>query len=256
MKWPKRILEEYEAFDNRQYNLFAGDLVELFFDTSMPPCFFAGDLTKAKYGLLGLNPGLGEGRERELEEYKKLRKTNEFAWKELYYNFFSKMKEKNIYSNYYRQFAVLLSGVLGFSQIPKPKDRYDLLQVNLVNFDLIPYHSKNFKLGLIEDDKFHIIKPYIDITKNLIQKSSVEYLFINGKPWKLLVKSENNILDVIIERPIKFFNGKKTEVTAHFGKCMSKNFVWFDKFITSIRGLTNDNLHCIGREIRKYWEID
>jgi len=80
----------------------------------------------------------------------------------------------------------LLSGVLNKSQDLSRGERYTLLQENLVNFDLIPYHSKRFSVKFIEE-KQHLIEPYLKITTELINKSATEYLFFNGKPWERIL---------------------------------------------------------------------
>ena len=151
---------------------------------------------------------------------------------------------------------MLLSGVLGESIDISVDERYELLQENLVNFDLIPYHSKNFKLGMIEDEKIDIIKPYIDITKSLVQNSSVEYLFINGKPWETLLTSKVNMMDYIETETKKMVRRKIPSFNLHFGECMGKSAVWFDRFITSIRGIRNQDLYEIGKIIRRRWRIE
>jgi len=250
MNWPKRIIDEYKAFDGNQETRYAGDLVRLLFDTSMPPCFFAGDINHARFGLLGLNPGLAKGRTQELKAYKSK------GWEDLYLNFFTVFrKELGINSNYYTRFAMLLSGVLGESIDISVDERYELLQENLVNFDLIPYHSKNFKIGKIEDEKMDIIRPYTDVTKSLVQNSSVEYLFINGKPWKTLLFSKDNMLDYYENEIMPLKMRKMPRFSLHFGECMGKPAVWFDRFVTSIRGIRNQDLYDIGKTLRRRWRI-
>jgi len=256
MEWPKRVLEEYEAFHNGQYNRFPASLIELIFDTSMPPCFFAGNLKDAKYGLLGLNPGLTKHREKELELYNETRKANKSVLDDFYGKLFTIFKENNIYSNYYEKFSVLLCGVLNIVNIPERLDRYDLLQENLVNFDLIPYHSTSFKIGEIQEEHLPILKPCIETTKELIQMSSTEYLFISGRPWKLFVKKKQDVLDVEIEDKMCFFKEDKNKsFKAHFGVCLDRKFVWFDKFVTSLRGITYKDLYYVGEQIADKWGI-
>ena len=64
MKWPKEILEEYEEFNKSRECTRAHKLIEVFFETKEPPCFFAGNITKAKFGLLELNPDMARGDKR------------------------------------------------------------------------------------------------------------------------------------------------------------------------------------------------
>jgi len=254
MEWPRRLLEEYEAFHNGQHNRFPASLIGLIFDTSMPPCFFAGNLKGAKYGLLGLNPGLTKHHKKELELYNKTRKANKSVLDDFYGKLFTIFKAYNIRSDYYYKFSVLLCGVLNIANIPKPLDRYDLLQENLVNFDLIPYHSTSYKIGEIQEKHLSILKPYIETTKELIQMSSTEYLFISGKPWKLLVEDEQNKQDD--EDKMCFFKGDKLKsFSAQFGVWLGRKFVWFDKFVTSIRGITNKDLYYVGEQIADKWGI-
>ena len=228
----------------------------LIFDTSVPPCFFAGNLKGAKFGLLGLNPGLTKDHKKELELYQKTLKDNKSVLDDFYGKLFTIFKENDIGIQYYYKFSVLLCGVLNIANIPKPLDRYDLLQENLVNFDLIPYHSTSFKIGEIQKKHLPILKPYIETTKELIQMSSTEYLFISGRPWKLLVKEEQDVLDVETEDEMCFFEGDIWKsFLAHFGVCLGRKFVWFEKFVTSLRGITYKDLYYVGEQIADKWGI-
>jgi hypothetical protein len=258
MSWPTRIIEEYKNFDVTRECCFADSLIELLFDKSIPSCFFVGNLKSSRFGLLGLNPGLGSGREKEVEAYKK------YGWEKLYTDFFKIFRQElKLNSTYYSQFAVLLAGVLAEKENMSIDDRYKLLHENLVNFDLIPYHSKRFTLGFIEIEKIHLIKPYIEITKKLIMESAIEFLFINGKPWEALLKGDNPILENFLDMDNSFVvnqskknPSKKVECKAHFGTCLNKKLVWFDRFVTSRGvGISNDELYKAGRRIREYFQL-
>jgi len=252
MNWPRRVVEEYKAFDENKACTNAHSLIELLFETKVPPCYFAGDLTKAKYGLLGLNPGYGDGIDIEYKAY------IDYGWEQLYLNFFKIFHhELGLRSNYYDRFALLLAGILNKKPDISISERYTLLHENLVNFDLIPYHSKQFNLNMIEE-KRDLIEPYVSTTKELIENSSVEYLFFNGKPWGQFLTGENGVLDVSFDEDGGFVlnPGKKVIVKAHFGNGLGRNIVWFDKFLTSPgSGISNQMLFDAGKRIRDYYNI-
>jgi len=98
MNWPDGMLEEFKEFTKSKECTRAHNLIELLFETKMPPCYYAGDLTKARFGLLGLNPGYGKGRIKELAALE------EYGWEEFYSNFFEIFHHKlKLSSNYYTQ---------------------------------------------------------------------------------------------------------------------------------------------------------
>ncbi len=130
-----------------------------------PPCFFAGDLSKADYCLLGINPGYKED-DNKIER----RIYDEKGWEKTYLTFFEWFRELNIRSPYCSRFAVFLAGVVG-NGFPQDRDtRYKLLAEHLVNVDLIPYHSVGIGLNINSAERQELVRPYIHTFCGLIKQ--------------------------------------------------------------------------------------
>jgi hypothetical protein len=53
MTYPDRITEEYKEFWVKKTSVQANRFIRFLFDIDMPPCYFAGDLTSSRFGVLG-----------------------------------------------------------------------------------------------------------------------------------------------------------------------------------------------------------
>jgi hypothetical protein len=147
-----------------------------------PPVFFAGKVGARPFVLLSLNPG--KPTKTEIELYHK------WGWKKTYLTFFDWFSFHRIGRPYYSRFAVFLSGLLGFRVFPNNRvRRFSLLAQNLVNLDLIPYHSTGISLEFHskKHQKFQLIKPYLRNLQELVQLCNPKVLFINGAVWQQLL---------------------------------------------------------------------
>jgi len=260
-KWPELVVDEYHYFDKTNECLRAEELDRVFGNRlhlvrNYPPCFFAGRVGASQFCLLGLNPGYSKGRstvERRIYAENAAR-YGEKGWEETYLTFFEWFQRNNLGSRYYSRFAVLLSGILEEKEIPQDKaNRYKLLAENLVNIDLIPYHSKRIKLRYAQNDlhQKRLLKLYLGNLIRLIRLCKPRVLFIDGAPYRSLLK------DDLVNESLQFVEGElpieiNDRLRARMGVCLKFTTVWFDKFLTSPKAHpTNDELYIAGKKIGK-----
>lgn len=246
--FPTFVEHEYDYFNKNKRCLNAEKFNDVFefqdpkkrLCADWPPVFFAGRVGQRQFVLLSLNPG--KPTNIEIELYKK------FGWKKTYLTFFEWFSKHKIGSPYYSRFAVFLSGLLGLKVFPQDRARrFSLLSQNLVNLDLIPYHSTGISLNFQSntEHKFNLIRPYLRNLKELVKLCNPKVLFINGAVWQYLLNE------------IGFIKKSRARVnsrlTAHIGECFSIKTVWFDKFMSSQAArTTNIELFQFGQKLREY----
>jgi hypothetical protein len=253
--WPKFVLDEHEYFDNhgkclnvKQINGELNLNSNTRFIEDIPPCFFAGKIDKAKVVLLSLNP-LYNKDNWEIES----RIIEEKGWEEAYYTLFEWFETEKIRNNYYLQFSVLLSGYLGYDAFPPTtRGKYQLLNENLVNIDLMPYHSKKTDNKIIKMES--LLDKYIQNLHDLVELSNPEVIFLNGRIYSELL----NKFNIKIGEEHEFVINSKYNIPIKIGvgkmetKDKTHNIFWLKSFLTS-RNLhaTYDNLINIGKELGK-----
>jgi len=244
--WPKLIIREYAYFDKTKKCLKVDEFNTLFklrepLIQDCPPCFFAGNIKESPYWLVGLNPGYNKKRNQvEREIYDKL------GWERTYLTFFDWFQSNKIGSSYYSRFAVFLAGFVGEEKIPKDREqRFRLLSENLVNVDLIPYHSVKISLHIKSEEQKRLISPYLEALRELSNEYKPKILFINGVAFKPILKEMN-----FVEKSTIRVNDK---LKAHIGKCFVEpalSAVWFDKFISGISARArNTQLYNAGKKM-------
>ncbi len=245
--FPKFIEDEYSYFDREKKCLNADKFNEVYgfhdpkcLRSDLPPVFFAGKVGERPFVLLSLNPG--KSNKIEFEKYK------QDGWKKTYLNFFEWFSQEKIGSPYYSRFAVFLSGLLGEDAPPPNREhRLHLLSQNLVNLDLIPYHSEGIRLDFEsrKKERIELIKPYLSNLMELVKICKPQVFFINGAAFKPLLNEmgfdeKSEPIDV------------NSRLTAHIGEYNFTKTVWFDKFISSPSArVTNNELFDAGKEIRR-----
>ena len=243
--WPNLVRLEYAHFDKTGTGLNAAKFNRVFrfregLISEYPPCFFAGDLRKSRFCLLGLNPG--HNRKRKDVECRVYR---ERGWEQTYLAFFDWFGAEQIPSPYYSRIAVLLSGLLREKEIPKErKRRFQLLSENLINLDLIPYHSSGISLRIETREQRELIKPYLVTLIELVELCKPQILIINGAAFRPILKQTG-----FKERSTIKVNER---LNAHIGQCLNSKTVWFDRFITGqSAAVTNRELHSAGKRIKE-----
>ncbi len=246
-KWPKLVAEEYAYFTENNICMNAEKFSKIFaldkpLISDYPPCFFAGDIEKADFCLLGINPGFTEGRDQiERAIYNKL------GWESTYLKFFEWFGKSRIASPYYSRFAVFLAGMVG-SDFPLNRNaRFELLSKHLVNVDLIPYHSSGIKLHIGSDERQALIMPYLLTLCELIRRCKPKGVFINGACFRSILMEPPLIEGIQFTSQSTLKVNKKLNV--HLGEFIGFKAIWFDRFLTGKSGVTNVELYEAGKKI-------
>lgn len=201
------------------------------------PVFFAGNVKQSPFCLLGLNPAYKK------ENYDKERNIlNERGWKQTYLKFFEWAFEK-ISSQYYSRFAVFLSGLLGEEEYPENREgRFQILNKNLVNLNLIPYHSERIRLqGNFTAEQRKLIRPYLKTLEELVNCVPRKAVIMNGAPYEYVQN------EIGFKEKSSFWVNER--LRAHIGECnFCRNTIWLDKFIIRAAAVTNDELFDAGKK--------
>ncbi len=258
--WPSLVKEEYTCFIENRRCMNAERLNKVFgfvgnakLRKELPPVFFAGHVGKRQFCLLSLNPHYDKWSSK-----KECEKLNELGWEKAWLTFFTWFHEARIGSRYYSRFAVFLSGLLGRKEIPKKREERDrLLSENLVNLDLIPYHSVRTNISLIDEKRREAVEPYLENLGKLIESSNPKVLFINGAAFKPILE------ETPIDKAMRFIRSQppafvpvNEHLTAHLGSCFGRKTIWFDKFMTCRAAHpSNKDLHLAGNELNKLLKL-
>ena len=254
--WPPLVREEYEYWEKENQCLNAGTLntqlklnSKTRFIEERPPCFFAGRIGLSKMLLISLNPGYkGKRKEVEFEVF------NERGWEETYLTFFDWFEKRGLSSQYYSRFAVFLSGYLGYESYPtKRQQRYELLEKNLINMDLIPYHSRSFTNRVLKQGP--LLELYVDNLKEMIELADPEIVFLNGSIYSRFLPLLNISLFDEESYLVNSKHNRRVKVgLGSLGK--GRQLVWFQNFLTGASlAATNDNLFRLGKDLRVQVEV-
>ena len=259
-KKEKTVLEEaHEDFklfysDNEAYKTKVDTINDLFglteeckLKNDYLPTYFVGD-TKAncKYGLFSLNPGFGD--DNKVEESWK----NESWDKYLNFtkNFFTLFYNSGRKSRYYTMIAKIFGG-LDNTLLQNNYDIYNYYQNNLINVDLIPYHSARMSLpnNFTNNQKIYL-KKRLNSNVKMLKKVGVNIIIFNGKPLFTLLY-ENGFID---NSTVKTIKGKKAgEVDIYFFHLDNVPCILFAKFITSVHGLSSNDFNNIIPNLISDW---
>jgi len=255
LEWPPILLDEHKHWDKHNKCLKANDFNKRLslrgkkeFRADLPPCFFVGQIEKSKIVLLGLNPGLNDKR---MKAEKKIIK--ELGWEKAYLTFFDWFAKEGLYSQYYSRFAVFLSGYLGFEHFQKERrERYNLLGENIVNLDLIPYHSVKFtnKVVALPD----LLDVYVKNLRAMLELVKPEVVFMNGAAFRpflalLGVKPIHSPTVICVNEKKK----RDLEIQYGYMELGQKNIwtVWLTNFLTGQSlAATNDGLFQAGKSVK------
>lgn len=156
--------------------------------SSVPPTYFAGlfEQGKRKSLIVGINPGYGE---KNIQFESTLRNSDWEAYLDFHSNFFSYYGRSGNSINYYSY----LSGVLvkDKEELIGELGRFGYCQNNLVNVDLLPYHSKGFNRGALSSTiKADLVNRFNNTILTLIKESSglIERVIIHDKHLTEIIK--------------------------------------------------------------------
>ncbi len=200
-------------YDNKKYLQKIDSISKLFNltgkNTLMPllPAGFTGRYDKKdQYIIFSLNPGYSD----KFNPYEEIRKNK--SWDE-YVKFRTELylffKELDHPSKYYKAFWLLFLGLL--DKNAKNYDKWNFFDQRLVNFNLIPYHSKAITLpNRLSDKQSEYLLNLFNLEIDFIIKNTPKLFIFNGNTWyNLLVKQNiikiNNSIDITPKFRVYFF---------------------------------------------------
>lgn len=184
------------------------------------PTYYTGKLEKNKIILMSLNPGFNE-KQNKIEENKK---------KEDYFKFidnFFKEFPKFSHSKYYTVLAPLF-GKICQKNIESREEIYSMYQDNLINIDLIPYHSNKFSLSEKVLNSSNYLKNRISRISEYMEEIKPKLIVFNGAVYKKLLflsdlkKTEIKINDKV--NMYMFLYGESKIPAVYFNKSINQPF--------------------------------
>lgn len=196
------------------------------------PAYFVGKYNKKNHFVVfGINPGYIEEQDKLQEQENK---KSLMHYKKHHYNFFRFFKKNKLKSPYWKKFWPLFSG---FKSDNTKKNYWDFFDVNVTGLNLIPYHSTRTK-GMpynFSKTQFGYLKYRLDLNIDFIKQYEPKLLIFNGKPWQVLLV-EHKLVDKFKKRSIR---GK---FNVYFFEYKGIKSILFDKFLSSVRGLTHEQI--------------
>lgn len=201
------------------------------------PTYYTGNLNqKNPIVLVGFNPGFDEEQNNKEDNLKS---------EDYFGNFFTEFYNAGFSNRYYeRNLAKLLAGILD-KKIPNTKNKrqfiyQELYQKNVVNIDLIPYHSKQFNLDKNLISKDTSIKNYITKRKQRffsyleeLEELSPKLVILNGSIYsEIFSEYINDTASNITIKTKEQKDGKKVISKMYLFKMGNTPTVLFDKSIS------------------------
>ena len=232
-----KMQQEHKLFfdNNQAYKKHVDSVSELFslsgsdklMNELLPVAFTGQYQRKGSIVLFGINPGYVQ----EFNDWEE--KQHGKTWEDYckYRNVFYLDRKKNNHpSKYYIILYKLFSKIFDDNS----ESLWDFYQNNLINLNLIPYHSKGISLpSKFSEKQLTYLKESYFSQLDFIEPFQPKLFLFNGNPWyKFLI--ENHIIT----------NFEKIQITPKFNiyffKISSTPAVLFDKFFTShFFGLTD-----------------
>lgn len=191
-----------------------------FIDSELPT-FFAGDIESRtkKIIIVGINPGANE---KNLKIEKQFKEKNFESYLRFQTDFFRLYKDKlKLPIKYYSYLSTCFA-----DKRAKTVDRnyFEFCQNNFINIDLIPYHSKNFKL-VLNDQNTEFLKEIFQQLINSISTLKVKFVVIHKS---ILLRLLRKINFVDHSAQVVFNKGTKK---VYLVKKKGINFLVFSRFI-------------------------
>ncbi len=190
------------------------------FKSDFPPTYFAGNIeSKDKIIIIGINPG---AEEKNLEFEAKFRNDNWDSYWNFHNNFFREYKNGDLPIKYYSYIRTC------FDSHPNKDEHYfEYCNNNIINIDLIPYHSINFSLKPNESAE----KIYMDYFQSIIdflkeKRDLVRYIVIHKNQLVSLLAKEK-YFDESDQLPLDI-NSKRR---VYYKRIDGFKFLFFSRFI-------------------------
>lgn len=239
----RELKADYDDFKHRRsrYQKEVDSITKLFRWEKEPllgdvsPAYFVGRYDKPNHFVIfGINPGyVKKNNDQEEQENKKSLE----SYYNHHYEFFKFFQENELKSPYWKKFWLLF---LGFKSHNTKEVYWDFLDAKVTGLNLIPYHSSRTK-GMppkFSKLQFGYLKYRLDLNVDFISPYRPKLLIFNGKPWKVLLIG-HKLVNKFKEIPI---TGKFGKFNLYFFEYKGVKSVLFDKFLSSIRGLTHDQI--------------
>ena len=177
------------------------------FKSDSPPTYFVGNIeSKNKIIIIGINPGAGK---ENLKFESEIGNKDWDSYWDFHINFFEKYKESGLSIKYYSYLRTCFD-----TNLNKEEHYFDYCDNNIVNIDLIPYHSSNFKL-IPNESTEKVFMEYFQVIIDFLKerKELVRYIVIHKNQLvSLLLKEKyfdetNNLsLDINPKRKVYYKN--------------------------------------------------
>ncbi|MGI0048323.1 MAG: hypothetical protein ACREAW_02185, partial [Nitrososphaera sp.] len=184
-------IDEYKRRVDSISDLFSLKFNDRLMSDQSPSGFSGNYDTSNSIVLFSLNPGYSAKfnpdeqrlQNRDWEQYCNARKS--------LYLFFKKLNHP---SPYYRSWWILFQGLLNEKSY-NYDTQWDYFNKNLVNLNLIPYHSKGLQLPTLFDEEQNCyLMQNFDSLLDFIVPYNPKLLIFNGNPWFVLLK-RNSLLN-------------------------------------------------------------
>jgi hypothetical protein len=206
LKWEKERVDK--NFTKGSYFEDINDKFGIFPKTKLYPMYFYGNIEnpKNKYVFVGINPSYTGGLEENeyLEEKESVAKyyhflKNAFIWWNI------KLDHK--FLPYFNKISLYLSET---ENIKREEISYKWLQENVINLELIPYHSKSAD-GLLVNNIEEYYQTYFELFRKAIKhiNPNKKIVFFGSSSFENIFV-DNNIFnkDIIIEKNNSIYSGK------------------------------------------------
>jgi len=197
LKWEKERVDK--NFTKGSYFEDINDKFGIFPKTKLYPMYFYGNIEnpKNKYVFVGINPSYTGGLEEDecLEEKESVAKyyhflKNAFTWWDI------KLDHK--FLPYFNKISLYLSET---EKIKREEINYKWLQENVINLELIPYHSKSAD-GLIINNIEEYYQTYFELFRKAIKhiNSKKPIVFLGKDNFLNIFENDQFKKDIIIEK--------------------------------------------------------
>jgi len=232
LEYEKRRVNEFnQTIKKRNPNIFEQMNIDfgIFPEEVCYPVYFHGDIMKPKKKIvvIGINPGKESTNEEKCEycEYLNEEKGLFEQYCNIFINYFKDKPKRDMqyFYNIYKFFSTLKKEKTEFSEILKKeafkKDKEDKIimnwewfQNNILNLEIIPYHSKNVN-GLDINNPKHYRDGHLKILEKILKYINPQLpIFINGYPTsKRYFKNEYLNEFFAKEEPLKYINNRGVE---------------------------------------------
>jgi len=195
--WELKLIEDlkndYLLYTNRpdEYKKKVDSVSELFrfsgsdvlLNDYLPTGFSGNYNRKDMIAILGINPGFAKKRDRAEEN--EIRKESWDSYRKFHQEFYKFFKRRGFESPYYTMFWHFFSGL---NRIDETENKWDFFDQNVLNLNLIPYHSVSTSLpSKFNGRQEEFLEERFANVAEFARKGRPRLWIFNGKPWHTLI---------------------------------------------------------------------